>query len=333
MRNLSIPYSIDIKSDIKGKIKTILLTGATGFVGKAVMKTLQLSGHSVISAVRQSTKSTNERAIGNLDGATNWSHALFGCDTVIHLAARAHIMSDDASDPLAAYRSTNTSGTINFAHQAAAAGVKRFIFVSSIKVNGEQTLLGSRFTEDDEPAPQDPYGLSKYEAELGLKQLAESADMEVVIIRPPLVYGPGVKANFAALMAAAQSGWPLPLGNLHNQRSLVALENLVDFILTCVYHPAAANQTFLVSDDQDLSTSELVRKLRLAAGMSPRLWSAPLWILQAAAGLLGHGKTIHRLNSNLQVDITKARDLLGWVPPLSVDDGLRRAMAVNHAIS
>lgn len=329
---MSMLCSSAMKSHSKNQIKTILLTGATGFVGRAVMSALELSGYSVISAVRQPIASTNEKSVGNIDGVTNWSHALDGCDAVIHLAARAHIMNDEASDSLEAYRSTNTSGTINFAQQAAAAGVKRFVFVSSVKVNGEQTLLGNRFNEDNEPAPQDSYGLSKYEAELGLKQLVKDGDMEVVIIRPPLVYGPGVKANFAALMGAVQSGWPLPLGNLHNQRSLVALDNLVDFILTCVRHPAAANQIFFVSDGHDLSTTELVHRMALAAGIPPRSWPVPLWALKVTASVLGRGKTMHRLSSNLQVDISKARDLLGWMPPLSVDDGLKRTMEVAPSI-
>ena len=328
-RNMIMLSSVDMKKYEKNKIKPILLTGATGFVGRAVKRELDSSGYSVISAVRQSITSIKEVAIENIDGMTNWSHALAHCDAVIHLAARAHIMNDDASDPLAAYRSTNTHGTINLANQAAAAGVKRFIFVSSVKVNGEQTLSGHRFTEDDVPAPQDAYGFSKHEAELGLKKLAEDVDMEVVIIRPPLVYGPGVKANFAALMAAVQSGWPLPLGNLHNQRSLVALDNLVDFILTCLHHPAAANQTFIVSDGRDLSTTELVRGIALAAGVSSRLWPAPRWALQLAANALGRGKPMHRLCGDLQLDIGKAGCLLCWVPPISVEEGLRRIIEVT----
>jgi nucleoside-diphosphate-sugar epimerase len=235
-------------------------------------------------------------------------------------------MRDIEVDPLIAFRSVNVEGTLNLARQAAAAGVKRFVFVSSVKVNGEITEPGRAFTEADAPDPQDAYGQSKHEAEQGLRQTAIDTGMEVVIIRPPLVYGPGVKANFAALMRAVQRGWPLPLGAVHNQRSLVALDNLVDFIITCITHPQAANQTFLVSDGQDLSTTELVRGMAQAAGVPARLLPVPVWALQAAGSLLGKGDAVQRLCGNLQVDISKARTLLGWVPLVSVVEGLRRAV-------
>jgi nucleoside-diphosphate-sugar epimerase len=229
------------------------------------------------------------------------------------------------ADPLMAFRAVNVEGTLNLARQAAAVGVQRFVFISSVKVNGESTEPGQAFTEADTPNPQDAYGLSKHEAEQGLRHIAAETGMEVVIIRPPLVYGPGVKANFAALMRAVQRGWPLPLGAVHNQRSLVALDNLVDFIVTCITHPQAANQTFLVSDGQDLSTTELVRGMARAAGVPARLLPVPVWALQAGATLLGKGDAVQRLCGNLQVDISKARSLLGWVPPISSDVGLRRA--------
>jgi nucleoside-diphosphate-sugar epimerase len=258
--------------------------------------------------------------------SAGWREALVGITTVVHLAARVHIMDDTAVDPLAAFRAVNVDGTLNLARQAAVAGVKRFVFVSSVKVNGEFTHVGQAFTEENAPNPQDAYGQSKHEAELGLRQIAADTDMEVVIIRPPLVYGHGVKANFAALMRAVQRGWPLPLGAVHNRRSLVALDNLVDFIVTCITLPQAANQTFLVSDGHDLSTNELVRGLARAAGMPARLLPVPVWALQAAATLLGKGDAVQRLCGNLQVDIAKARTLLGWVPPVSVDEGLRRAV-------
>jgi nucleoside-diphosphate-sugar epimerase len=237
-------------------------------------------------------------------------------------------MHDTEADPLTAFRAVNVGGTLNLARQAATAGVKRFVFISSVKVNGESTLPGRAFTEADAPKPQDAYGQSKHEAEQGLRQLSADTGMEVVVIRPPLVYGPGVKANFAALMRAVQRGWPLPLGAVHNQRSLVALDNLVDFIITCITHPQAANQTFLVSDGQDLSTTELVRGMAQAAGVPARLLPVPVWALQAGASLLGKGDAVQRLCGNLQVDISKARSLLGWLPPVSVEEGLRRAMAV-----
>jgi nucleoside-diphosphate-sugar epimerase len=265
--------------------------------------------------------------VGAIDGETDWTDALIGVDVVIHLAARVHMMKDKAADPLAVFRTINVAGSLNLARQAAAAMVKRFVFISSVKVNGEATLPGRPFAADDIPAPLDPYGVSKMEAEQGLRQIAAETGMEVVIIRPPLVYGPGVKANFAALMRAVQRGWPLPLGAVHNQRSLVALDNLVDFIVTCVTHPQAANQTLLVSDGQDLSTTELVRGLARAAGVPARLLPVPVWALQAGgASLLGKGDVIQRLCGNLQVDISKARNLLGWVPPVCVEEGLRRAM-------
>jgi nucleoside-diphosphate-sugar epimerase len=235
-------------------------------------------------------------------------------------------MQDTAADPMTAFRAVNVEGTLNLARQAAAAGVKRFVFISSVKVNGESMQSGRAFTEADAPNPQDAYGQSKHEAEQGLRQLSADTGMEVVIIRPPLVYGPGVKANFAALMRAVQCGWPLPLGAVHNQRSLVGLDNLVDFIITCITHPHAANQTFFVSDGQDLSTIELVRGMAQAAGLTARLLPVPVWALRAGASLLGKGDAVQRLCGNLQVDISKARSLLAWVPPVSVAEGLRRAM-------
>jgi UDP-glucose 4-epimerase len=217
-------------------------------------------------------------------------------------------------------------GTINLALQAAAAGVRRFIFISSVKVNGESTSNGNAFTEADLPKPEDAYGQSKYEAEQGLRIIAAKSGMEVTIIRPPLVYGPGVKANFALLMRAVQAGWPLPLGAVQNQRSLVALDNLVDLIVTCIAHTKAANQTFLVSDGQDLSTPQLVCGMAQAAGVSERLFSIPVWALQVGASLVGKSDELQRLCGNLQIDISKARSLIGWVPPVSVEEGLMRAM-------
>jgi len=264
--------------------------------------------------------------VGEINVATGWGSALRDVNVIVHLAARVHVMHDTATDPLTAFRTVNVGGTLNLARQAAAAGVKRFVFISSVKVNGESTPPGRAFTEADAPNPQDAYGQSKHEAEQGLRQLSADTGIEVVIIRPPLVYGPGVKANFAALMRAVQRGWPLPLGAVHNQRSLVALDNLVDFIVTCITHPQAANQTFLVSDGQDLSSTELVRGMAQAAGVPARLLPVPVWALQAGASLLGKGDAVQRLCRNLQVDTSKARSLLGWAPPVSVEEGLRRAM-------
>jgi len=308
----------------------LLVTGANGFVGHELCAELIRGQYSVRAMVRDESSAKVpgcvDIQIAGIRPKTNWATALQDVDVVVHLAARVHVMRDTEADPLTAFRAVNVDGTLNLASQAAAAGVKRFVFISSVKVNGELTQPGGAFTEIDAPNPQDPYGQSKHEAEQGLCQLAADTGMEVVIIRPPLVYGPGVKANFAALMRAVQRGWPLPLGAVHNQRSLVALGNLVDFIITCVTHPQAADQTFLVSDGQDLSTTELVRGMARAAGVPARFLPVPVWALQAGAALLGKGDAVQRLCGNLQVDISKARSLLGWVPPVSVEEGLRRAL-------
>ena len=306
-----------------------LVTGAGGFVGKSLCAALSMRGSLVRAALRSINNHTDEFesvVVGPIDAETGWSAVLQGVGTVVHLAARVHVMKDASEDPLAEFRRINVDGTLNLARQTAAAGIKRFVFISSVKVNGERTEPGQAFTENDAPNPQDAYGQSKHEAEQGLRLIAADTGMEVVIIRPPLVYGPGVKANFAALMRAVQRGWPLPLGAVHNQRSLVALDNLVDFIVTCITHPKAANQTFLVSDGQDLSTTELIRGMAQAAGVPARLLPVPVWALQAGAKLLGKGDAVQRLCGNLQVDISKARELLGWVPPVSVEEGLRRCV-------
>ena len=308
----------------------VLVTGGQGLVGKALAARALTEGFKVRVSTRQKP-TTTDRSLEyaqttDLSSTTDWSPALEAIDTVVHCAARVHVMRDTVADPLTAFRAVNVQGTLNLARQAAAAGVKRFVFISSVKVNGESTEPGRAFNEADTSNPQDAYGLSKHEAEQGLRQLAADTGIEVVIIRPPLVYGPGVKANFAALMRAVQRGWPLPLGAVHNQRSLVALSNLVDFIVTCISHPQASNQTFLVSDGQDLSTTELVRGMARAAGVPARLLPVPVWALQAGATLLGEGDAVQRLCGNLQVDISKARSLLGWVPPVSLEEGLRQAV-------
>jgi nucleoside-diphosphate-sugar epimerase len=308
---------------------TVLVTGANGLVGRECCARLVGDGVLVRAAVRAKASGllTSDIVVtGDLQKALGWSVALSDVVTVVHLAARVHVMNDSASDPLAAFREVNVRGTLNLARQAAAAGVKRFVFVSSVKVNGEATQPGQMFAETDTPAPQDPYGISKMEAEQGLRQIAADTGMEVVIIRPSLVYGPGVKANFAALMCVVQKSWPLPLGAIHNQRSLVGLDNLVDFIMTCTTHPKAANQTFLISDGQDLSTTELVRGLAQAAGVSARLLPVPVWALEMVGRMTGKADTVQRLCGNLQIDSSKARSLLGWQPKVSVQEGLRRAV-------
>ena len=306
-----------------------LVTGANGFVGRSLCAGLARQGHAVRAAVRSANAwivGVEPVVVGSISAETDCFAALHGVDAVVHLAARVHVMHDTASDPLAEFRAANVDVTLNLARQAAAAGVKRFVFISSVKVNGESTQPGQAFTEADPPDPQDAYGQSKYEAEQGLCQISAQTGMEVVIIRPPLVYGLGVKANFSALMRAVQRGWPLPLGAItHNRRSLVALDNLVDFIVTCITHPAAANQTFLVSDGEDLSTTDLLRRMGRALGKPARLLPVPPALLKLGAALLGKPELAQRLCGSLQVDISKTRQLLGWVPPLSVDEGLRRA--------
>lgn len=303
----------------------ILITGASGFVGRRLVERLRPTYPGLTAAVRQSP-APGETAVGDIHADTDWSSVLCGRQCVIHTAARVHVMRDETADPLATYRRVNVAATLNLARQAAAAGVKRFIFLSSIKVNGEQTCLGRPFTADDTPAPEDAYGISKWEAEQGLQQLAAETGMELVIIRPPLVYGPGVKGNFASMIKLVAKGLPLPLGAVHNQRSLVALDNLVDLIITCIDHPAAANQVFLAGDGQDLSTTELLRGVALAMGRPSRLIPVPPFLLMLGATLLGKKAVAQRLLGSLQVDISKNRERLGWVPPLAPADGLRQCL-------
>ena len=272
------------------------------------------------------------RLTGDLEPSADWAVALKGVSVVVHLSARVHVLVDTCADPLAEFRRINVQGTLNLALQAAAAGVRRFVFVSSIKVNGEATQPGQPFKADDVPAPLDAYGVSKMQAEQGLRGIAQETGMEVVIIRPPLVYGPGVKANFAAMMRWLRRGVPLPLGAIHNQRSLVALVNLVDLIVTCITHPAAANQTFLVSDGEDVSTTELLCRMGLALGCPARLIPVPVSWLKLATTLVGKQDVAQRLYGSLQVDISKTRQLLGWCPPLTLEQGLYKA-AAGHLTS
>lgn len=307
----------------------VLVTGATGFVGAALVPALQARGWRVRAAVRSPgrTAADEEAVVGSLGEPFDWAPALHGVGRVVHLAARVHVMQDSASDPLAEFRRTNVAGTLALARAAADAGVRRFVFVSSIKVNGEGTRDGSPFGADDPPAPVDPYGVSKREAEDALFQIGHGTGMEVVVVRPPLVYGPGVKANFEAMMRWLMRGVPLPLGAIRNRRTLVALDNLVDLLATCLEHPAAAGEIFLAGDGEDLSTTDLLRRLAVALGVRARLIPVPATLLEAAAALLGKRAVAQRLCGNLQVDIGKARRLLGWTPPVPVDEGLRRTAA------
>ena len=314
----------------------ILITGATGFVGRQLIE--MLSSHSqfsLVAAIRRKNNTLSNKikkvAIDDLGPNNSWSEALDNIDVIIHTAARVHVMNDDVKDPLLEFRKINVEGTLNLARQAAKAGVKRFVFLSSIKVNGESTNLNQPFTEADSPAPVDPYGISKFETEIGLYKLAEETEMEVVCIRPTLVYGPGVKANFFSMMKWLYRGVPLPFGLIHNKRSLVALDNLVDLIVTCVEHPAAANETFLVSDDDDLSTTELLNRVANVMGKKSRLLPVNQKIIEFGLRLIGKKDLSQRLSGSLQVDISKAKRLLNWTPPVSVDEGLRKT--AEHFLS
>ena len=304
----------------------ILITGVSGFVGGRLADCIIDSGVYGVTGVSRTalSKSYPVFEIPSFFDLPAVDALFDGVSVVVHAAARVHVMSDTESDPLQAFREVNVEGALNFARQAAAAGVKRFIFISSIKVNGEQTRLGQPFFSHDGPLPEDFYGISKHEAEQGLRELAAETGMEVVIIRPPLVYGPGVKGNFASMIKLVGKGLPLPLGAVHNKRSLVALDNLVDLIIVCIDHLAAANQVFLAGDGQDLSTTELLQGVAKAMGKPSRLVPVPAELLMFGATVLGKKAMAQRLLGSLQVDISKARNLLGWQPPLSVEEGLKR---------
>lgn len=298
----------------------ILLTGATGFLGRALLKELLYREHEVTAAVRHASpvvKGLRSYPIVDIGGTTDWLPALQGIEVVVHAAARVHVVRERHPDPLAEYRHVNVDGTLRLARQAAMSGVRRFVFISSIKVNGEGTLPGHPYKADDEPRPTDPYGISKFEAEQALQALAAETGMEVVIVRPVLIYGPGVKGNFHTLLGWLDRGIPLPLGAIHNLRSLVALDNLVDMIMLCLEHSAAANQVFLVSDGEDLSTPELLMRLGRALGKPARLLPIPQKLLECAAQLLGKKAIAQRLFGFLQVDMEKTRRLLDWQPPFS----------------
>jgi nucleoside-diphosphate-sugar epimerase len=311
----------------------VLITGATGFVGSRLANFLssQFPGMDLRLAVRHRPDELEVpgvlpvgsiEVVGDINPHTNWTDALVGVEVVIHLAARVHVMNDMALDPLEEYRNANTLATIHLAQEAANAGVKRFIYLSSIKVNGEETSPGQSYSEDSTPAPIDPYGVSKWEAELGLEKVCAQTGMQFVIIRPPLIYGPGVKANFQKLMGLVAKGMPLPLGATHNQRSMLALDNLVSFITEVMTNPLAANQRFLLSDGEDVSTTKLLKLLAKGMGRSIWLVPVPAFILRAAAQVLGASAAADRLLGSLQIDSSKARQLLKWQPPLSIEDGI-----------
>ena len=324
--------------------RTVLITGANGFVGQLLCAAMLKQGWRIRAALRlphQMPAGVKPVIIGEIDGKTGWAEALRGVDVVIHLAARVHVMKDAAADPLAEFRKVNLHGTANLAQQAARAGVKRLVYVSSVKVNGENTLSppsansgqakpspqggGERttFTETDMPAPQDPYAISKWEAEQALHHVARETELEVVIVRPPLVYGPGVKGNFAQMLAAVAKGIPLPLASVRNQRSLIYVGNLVGALIACATHPAAAGQTYLVCDGEDVSTPDLLRRLAAAMEVSSRLFPCPPALLRLAGKLAGKSEQIERLLGSLQVDSDKMRRDLNWQPPYSLQQGLQ----------
>ena len=308
----------------------LLVTGATGFVGRALCAKATAQGRSLRRVVRKTLGEREDcsiRVVSNIDESVDWSEALHGVTHIVHLAARVHLLDDHALEPLNEYRKVNVRGTVNLARQAAKSGVKRFVFVSSVKVNGESTKLGCPFTADDTPAPEDPYGVSKYEAEQELLHLATHVDMEIVILRPPLVYGPGVRANFERMIHWLSKGVPLPFGAVtNNRRSLIALDNLVDILIRCVDHPSAAGKIFMASDGEDLSTTELLQRLGSAMGSPVLLIPLPASMLNILATLLGKEKVASRLLGSLQVDISETRRLLDWSPVIGVDEALRQTV-------
>lgn len=313
----------------------ICVTGESGYIGSALLLKLEALSLPVCAigrsptANRQSTK--NYFSVPDYSKIKDFGFVFKDVDVVIHTAARVHIMRDTLQDPLYEYRRVNVEGTLKLAEEAARNGVKRFIFLSSIKVNGERTLLGKPFSPADMPSPKDSYGISKLEAEEGLYKIAAETGLEVVVIRPPLVYGSGVKANFSMLMNWLDRGIPLPLGAADcNLRSFVALDNLIDLIVTCIRHPSAANQTFLVSDDEDLSTRELLIRMGNVLGRPARLYKVPLVFLTLAARLLSRRDLSNRLLGNLQLDISKTKNILGWSPPVSVHEGLSQVAAATY---
>lgn len=310
-----------------------LVTGANGFVGKALCAELHERGIAVCAAVRSANVEFDDlerEIVGAIDAETDWTNALHGVDVVTHLAARVHVMHDESNDPLEEFRRVNVAGTENLARQAARAGVKRLVFVSSIKVNGEATCEGRQFSECDMPSPQDPYGVSKWEAEQALHLVAKETGMEVVIVRPPLVYGAGVKGNFAQMLKVLASGTPLPLASVNNQRSLIYVGNLVDALILCGTHPAATEQTYLVSDGEDVSTPDLLRQLGAAIGYPARLFPCPPALLKLAGRLTGKAEQIDRLLGSLSVDSGKIRRELGWAPPYTLQQGLQATADRNN---
>lgn len=302
-----------------------MITGASGFVGRTLARTLSERQVPFVGAVRQHALA-GQIAVGELNSSTDWRGALTGCHAVIHLAARVHVMHETEADALSAYREVNVAASLNLARQAWEMGVKRFVFVSSVKVNGEATY-GTPFRSSDTPAPLDPYGVSKLEAEQALQQFAQHSGMELVIVRPPLVYGPGVRANFQRLMELVRKGWPLPLGAVTNRRSMVSIDNLTDLLILCGHDDRAAGQVFMVSDDHDVSTRDLLLMLAQSMGKRSRLLPVPQVLLRLAAALLGKSAQASRVLGSLQVDIGHTKQTLDWVPVIGMQAALNETVA------
>ncbi|MBC3935991.1 SDR family oxidoreductase [Undibacterium sp. CY7W] len=305
----------------------VLITGASGFVGQALTAHMLELGYHLICPTRQPLTTQHDDMrnplITGLDAQTDWTEYLQQAGAVIHCAARVHVMHETATDPLSLFRALNVDASVNLARQAAAAGVKHFIYLSSVKVNGERSLPGHPLSEEDIAATHDPYGLSKYEAERALLTIGKKTSMAITIVRPPLIYGPGVKANFLSMMQAVRRGIPLPLASINNQRSLVYIGNLTHFLTHCLYHPQAKNEVFQVSDNQDLSTPALLKACAQALQVKPRLFAFPPGWLSVLARISGRPGIADRLCESLQVDISKARRQLGWEPPFTVAQGLQ----------
>lgn len=310
--------------------RNILVTGATGFVGSALLKELYKRDYIVRGAVRNSPrihepcKGFEYINVGDVNEFTDWSNALSGIDCVVHCAARAHHYDETATEALQCYRSVNVAGTIELAHQASLAGCKKLIYLSSIKVNGERTYGDMCFTSDDMPRPEDAYGISKFEAEQALHQIAKSTGLEVVIIRPPLIYGPNVKGNLARLLKVVDSGFPLPLGSVNNCRSLLGLDNLLDFIVCCLDNPEAIGQTFLLSDDEHMSTKELISLIARNMCKKTPMFKFPLALIKYISEIIGRDRDIERLVSSLRVDDTFTRNKMKWMPIKSASSGIKQ---------
>ncbi len=306
----------------------ILVTGASGFIGKSLVAELLSQGYSVCAGLRTPISCVKSVVVGDVDGDTDWDEALVGIDTVIHLAARVHILTEHSRTPLAKFRKVNVAGTLKLAESAAKAGIKRFLFVSSIGVNGTCTTLP--YTELDSPNPQDAYGISKFEAEQALHKLSAKTGMKMVIVRPPLVYGAGAKGNFAQMLKVLAKGIPLPFLSVQNKRSFIYLENLVDALILCATHPEAAGKTYLVSDGQDVSTPDLLRKLSNLMGMPAKILPCSPTFMRLAGRLFGKSEQVEKLVGSLQVDSSKIRRELGWKPPFTLDEGLQATVSENQ---